>query len=324
MLIQLIILIILCSTLIFSSSLVVAAIKTIAKHGRLGTFGITAFILAISTTLPELMVSIVASIEGSTSLVLGNIVGSNIANLSLVVGIAALMGGSLKVTGIILSRDIYLTGVAGFLPIFLIIDGNLSRADGVILLVVYVIMIATFLQSHHKSMAQKIMSTTPLRRLISLVRNTNGHAGIGKFLLGVALLLSSSHLIVLMAKSLAISSGLSTLFIGLFILAVGTSLPELVFVIKAVRSNQAEMAMGDLLGSVVANSTFILGISSIIRPLSLTERGLIPYGVAIGAFSALYFSFIYFVRTRKKIEWWEGLILVFGYIFFAMIEMFNK
>lgn len=313
-------LILLCLGLIYSTSLIITSIKKLALKSRLGAYGITAFILAISTSLPELIVSIVASIEGNTSLILGNIIGSNIADLSLVIGGAALIGGSLKVTGNILSRDIYLTGAAGFLPIFLIADGTLSRPDGVILLVIYLVMTTTFLRSHHSSLAQHALSRSPMQQLLSIIKNGHGKGSIRTFLFGVALLLTSSHLIVRLSTYLAESSGLSTLFIGLFIVSVGTSLPELAFEIKAVLGGQAKMALGDLLGSVVANSTLILGLAAVIHPLTLTQRGLLPYGLAIGAFTVIYFSFISFVKTKKKLEWWEGLILMAGYMIFALLE----
>ena len=124
MIFQIIILSLLCLTLIYATNLVIISIKSIARRSRLAAYGITAFILAISTSLPELMVSIIASIEGNTSLILGNIIGSNIADLSLVIGGGAILASSLKVSGTILSRDIYLTGAAGLLPLLLIADGT--------------------------------------------------------------------------------------------------------------------------------------------------------------------------------------------------------
>ncbi|MFH1244436.1 MAG: sodium:calcium antiporter [bacterium] len=321
MLLQITVLCLLCLLLIYATSLIVRSIKTIARSSRLGVYGITAFILAISTSLPELIVSIIASLEGNTSLVLGNIIGSNIADLSLVIGGAALLGGSLHITGIILKRDIYLTGAAGFLPLFLIADGTLSRADGVVLLVIYFIMVATFLRSHHAALAKHVMSKSPIRRFLVTVTNLHGHNGILKFLFGVGLLIFSSHFIVRLASTLAISTGLSPLFIGLFIVAVGTSLPELAFELKAVSSGQAQMALGDLLGSIVANSTLILAVAAIIRPLTLTHAGLFPYGIAITAFALIYFTFTLFIKTKKKLDWWEGSILLLLYLVFALVEI---
>ncbi len=320
MIYQIVGLVLLCLGLIYSTSLIITSIKNLALKSRLGAYGITAFILAISTSLPELVVSIVASIEGNTSLVLGNIIGSNIADLSLVIGAAALLGGSLQVTGTILSRDIYLTGAAGFLPIFLIADGTLSRPDGIVLLVIYLVMITTFLRTHHRSLAQNALARSPLHRLLATITSSHSKGSLFKFIFGIGLLLLSSHYIVKLSTSLAQSSGLSALFIGLFIVSVGTSLPELAFEIKAVVNGQAKMALGDLLGSVVANSTLILGLAAIIRPLTLTHRGLIPYGLAIGAFTLIYFAFILFIKTKQKLQWWEGIILMLGYLIFALLE----
>nr|MBP7768868.1 hypothetical protein [Candidatus Woesebacteria bacterium] len=113
MIIQIIALIALCLVLIYATNSIVHAIKILARKSGLGAYGITAFVLAISTSLPELVVSIVSAFEGNTSLILGSIIGSNIADLSLVIGGAAILGGSLKITGTILHRDIYLTGAAG-------------------------------------------------------------------------------------------------------------------------------------------------------------------------------------------------------------------
>lgn len=317
-------LILLCLSLIYATGLIVRSLKSLARASHLGAYGITAFILAISTSLPELVVSLVAAFEGNTSLVLGNIVGSNIADLSLVIGGAALIGGSLKVGGTILRRDIYLTGAAGLLPIFLVADGTLSRADGIVLLGIYFVMVTTFLHSHHRSLAAHALSGSPMHRLLTTVNGRNGHHSLAKFGLGIAILLLSSHFIVQVASAMAESSNLSPLFIGLFLVAIGTSLPELAFEIKAVSSGHASMAMGDLLGSVVANSTLILGLASQIRPLTLTHQGLLPYGTAIGVFVAMYLAFVYFVRSKRKLDWWEGLILICVYVIFVLAEYAGK
>lgn len=317
---QIFALLVLCLVLIYATSIIIGAVKTIASASRLGTYGITAFILAISTSLPELVVSVVSSIEGNSSLILGNIIGSNIADISLVVGGAAIIGGSLVVKGVNTSRDIYLSGLAGLLPIFLVADGILSRADGVVLVVVYCIFVVTFLKNHHQSLVDAALRQSAFHRLLSSILRPRGKDGLIRFGFGVILLLTSSHFIVRLATSLALSTSLSSLFIGLFIVAVGTSLPELAFEIKAILSGHNKMALGDLLGSVVANSTLILGLASIVSPITLTHRGLIPYSLAIGAFSALYLGFIFFTRTKKRLDWWEGLILLTVYALFMFVE----
>jgi len=315
----------LCLLLIYATSLIVRSLKNLARAAHLGAYGLTAFILAISTSLPELVVSLVAAAENNTSLILGNIIGSNIADLTLVIGGATLLGGSLKVSGTILSRDIYLTGAAGLLPIFLVADGTLAATDGIVLLVVYAIMVTTFLRSHQRSLATHSLSTSPSQRILALVTRPNGHDGaLFKFIFGVLLLLVSSHFIVQLATALSISSGLSNLFIGLFIVSVGTSLPELAFEIKAVITGHADMALGDLLGSVIANSTLILGLSSLISPLTLTHRGLWPYTLALLFFTLIFALFTQFVKSKKRLEWWEGLILLCIYLIFVLVEYWSQ
>lgn len=314
-------LVVLCLLLIYATSLIVRSLKNLARAAHLGAFGLTAFILAISTSLPELVVSLVAAVENNTSLILGNIIGSNIADLTLVIGGATLLSGSLKVSGTILSRDVYLTGAAGLLPIFLVADGTLAATDGIVLLVVYAIMVSTFLRSHQRSLAAHALSVSPSRRLLAMVIHPNGHnRALLKFILGVGLLLISSHLIVSLATALSLSSGLSSLFVGLFIVAAGTSLPELAFEIKAVMSGHANMALGDLLGSVIANSTLILGLSSLIHPLTLSPRGLWPYALAILFFTLIFGLFTFFVKSKKRLDWWEGLLLIGLYGLFLYLE----
>lgn len=318
-------LVFLCLLLIYATSLIVRSLKNLARAAHLGAFGLTAFILAISTSLPELVVSLVAAVENNTSLILGNIIGSNIADLTLVIGGATLLGGSLKVSGTILSRDVYLTGAAGLLPIFLVADGTLAATDGIVLLVVYVIMVSTFLRSHQRSLATHALSTSPSQRLLALVAHPNGHNhAILIFILGVGLLLISSHFIVMLATALSLASGLSSLFVGLFIVAVGTSLPELAFEIKAVMSGHANMALGDLLGSVIANSTLILGVSSLIHPLTLSHRGLWPYALAILFFALIFGLFTFFVKSKKRLDWWEGLVLLVFYALFIFCEYWSQ
>lgn len=320
---QVSLLVILCLSLIYSTSLIVSSLKTIAIRYHLSSYGLTAFILAISTSLPELMVGIVASIEGNATLVLGNVIGSNIADLSLVIGGAAIIGGALRVDGSILNRDLYLTGGASILPIFLILDHTLSRSDGLVLLVIYIIFVTTVLRPHHTHLARNALSTSHIKRLFLLVTHAKSQKSIIKFILGVIILLISSHFIVQLANLLASNSGLSPLFIGLFLVSVGTSLPELAFEWRAVSTGHTNMAMGDLLGSIVANSTLILGLAAVFRPLTLTNKGLIPYSLAIIVFVVMYIAFTIFVKSKRRLDWWEGLILILMFFIFLFFENNN-
>lgn len=318
---QILLLILFCVGLVKSTEVIVGAIKKLARRSRLGSFGVTAFVLALATSLPELMVAVTASIEGLSNVVLGNVLGSNIADISLVIGGATLAAGTLRVTGEALKRDIYLTFGAAILPLLLIADLTLSRADGVVLLVVYALFVGTILRKHTKEIGEHALEEAPMRRLLVAVMHRGGRSDALHLGLGVAGLLLSSHMIVQLSKMIALEMGLPILLIGLFLVAIGTSLPELAFELKAVREGHVSMAFGDLLGSVVANATLVLGIAALIRPINLNGTGLAPYAMAIGVLVLLYLCFMYFARSKSRLERWEAMILLLLYFGFVVIEL---
>ena len=317
---QLLALLFFCLLLIKATESIVSAIKGLSRRMRIGGFGITAFILALATSLPELVVAITASLEGLPSIVLGNVLGSNIADISLVIGGAAIAAGKLRVTGADLKRDLYLVFGAAILPVLLIADHVLSSADGVVLLGVYAMFVVTVLRKHTREVGEHALSDSPAKRLLIAVTKRGGRTDAIKFALGVSTLLLSSHFIVQLAQGLALGLGVPVLIVGLFLVAIGTSLPELVFEMKAVTTGQVSMAFGDLLGSIVANATLILGVSALIAPIRL-DNGLDEYVSAIGAFVILYGLFVWFSRTKSRLTRWEGLILLMIYFGFVVFEM---
>lgn len=316
-----ILLLLACLGLVKSTELVVAAIKQLARRGRVGAYGITAFILALTTSFPELFVGIMASITGAQSVVLGNVIGSNIADISIVIAIPAIMGGGLAIGGKSLKRDFGLVFVAGILPMLLLEDLTLSRSDGLIMIGVYAMFVTTILAKHVKEVGKGAMQESPVKRLLMALMATRARGDLGRFILGIAGLLVSSHLIVKLAEQVAVGMGLPLLVVGMFLVAFGTSLPELAFGIRSVLSRSAEMAVGNLLGSVVANATLILGISALIRPITLSARGHLPYMAATATFVVVYLLFAYFTVSRGKLSRTEAMILLmlyFGFVFWEV------
>lgn len=307
--------------LVKSTELVVGAIKYFASVTKLGSYGITAFVLAFATSIPELVVGIVAAIEGSTPLVLGNVLGSNIADLTIVVGGAAIVGGGIRVVGDFLRKDLFLTFLAGSMPLLLLLDNRLTRIDGVVLLVVYVVYVFTVLTKKGRDLGGVQIEQSSFKRILYLINRSKPNKRIGQFLLGVILLLFSSHMIVQLAQSIAAGFNIPILLVGLFLVAIGTSLPELAFELRAVRSGDVGMVFGDLLGSVVANSTLIIGITSLINPVRL-NGGLQPYLYGTIAFVVIFLTFWLFVSTKKRLEIWEGVGLIVLYVIFAIVEIF--
>lgn len=303
--------------LVWATDLLISSLKVLADETKVGKIAITSFILALATSIPEIFVGVTSAFEGRPTLALGNVLGSNIADLSLVIGGAALLGGEVMVLGKVFSKDIFLTFIVSILPIFLLLDKTLSRFDGVVLLLVYTFYQLTVLRGKRKEARGKGWIKRLLKRLTPLSGNHKKEWL--KFFLGAFLLLISADLLVRTAINLALSFSIPMLLIGLFLIAIGTSLPELSFELQAIRKGEAGMVFGDLLGSVVANSCLVLGITSILHPIKITAFE--DFLVATIFFLFIFGLFYFFTRTKRKLERWEGAILLMSYLIFALIEL---
>ncbi|MEA3355582.1 MAG: sodium:calcium antiporter [Patescibacteria group bacterium] len=306
--------------LIKSTDILTDSLTELSKITKMGKFAITSFLLAFATSIPELVVGITASLEGRPSLALGAILGSNIANISLVIGGATVIGGTLGVAGDFFKIDIFSVFLAGVLPIMLLMDGDLSRVDGIILLFIYGMYNYGLLSKkrRYKSQPSRIV-----KKFLQNAINKRANRWLAWLFLGAAMLMFSADMIVKVGGGLAQMMGVPVFLVGLFLVAVGTSLPELSFEIRAIKKKQAGMALGDLFGSIVANSTLVLGLVSLISPIKL-ENGLDEYLLASATFGIIFLLFWYFVKTKKKLERWEGVILLIAYVVFIMAEFWGK
>lgn len=306
--------------LIKAADITIRALDSLSHRLRIRQFALTAFLLAFATTLPELTVSLASAFEGRPNLALGVAVGSNIANLSLVIGGAALIGGTMPVVGEFLKKDLFYTFLAGSLPLLLLLDKSLGIGDGAVLLVVYGWYNYTIL--HQTENVSRVHQEGAVRRVLAFLHEKQTEKQLGWLVIGVAAMVLAADMVVQAASALAVTLHLPTLLIGLILVAVGTSLPELSFGIRAVRQRRVAMVFGNLLGAVVANSTLILGLTAIIRPIRL-DGGLQSYLVATLAFLVIFNLFWLFVRTKKKLERWEGAVLLLIYVVFVAIEFWQ-
>lgn len=303
--------------LVWATDLLISSLKVLSDETKLGKFALTSFILALATSIPELFVGITSAFEGRPNLSLGNILGSNIADLSLVIGGAACLGGEVMVLGQVFTRDIFLTFIVSILPIFLLLDQTLSRLDGVILFLVYLFCQITVLRGKRKETRGPGWIKRLLKRLVTVSGNHKKEWA--SFFLGVALLLLSADLLVKSATHLAISFSIPIVLVGLFLVAVGTSLPEFSFELQAIKRREGEMVFGDLLGSVVANSSLILGVTAILHPIKIVAFE--DYLLATAFFLFIFGIFYFFIKTKRKLERWEGVVLIGLYLLFALIEL---
>ena len=310
-LIPLILFLISCLVLVVSGGFLVRLIVKIASYLRLSEFIAAFVIMAFSTSIPELFVGISSAISGNPALALGTVIGSNIADLTLVIGIAALLGRGIKSKNPLIKKNSLFMFLIALVPIALIMfDQTLSRIDGIILASIFIIYMWHLVKERKEVKEQFIENN---RKHIAL--------NIFFFILCLGILFLSAHFVVKYATQLAIELLLPVMVIGLFLVAIGTSLPELIFETRAVLAKKGDLAVGDAMGSVVCNSTLVLGVTAMISPI--TNSFFIFLTSAI--FMAIVtFLFMIFIRSKKGLSITKSSILIIFYILFILFEFYFK
>ena len=293
--------------------------SSIAKKLKVPPIIIGLTIVAMGTSLPETAVSVTASLVQNNELAVSNVVGSNIFNLMFVIGVCSILT-PIMVQKATVVRDIPLSlGCALFLLV-LGISGlgdkagmTLGHADGVIFLIVFAGYIFTMVRSAMKARAagQKI-EIEGVEECDNMKELSYGKS-ILFLIVGAAAIAFGGDLTVDTASRIAIELGMSQTLVGLTIVSIGTSLPELVTSVVAARKNEVDMAVGNAVGSNIFNILMVLGISSAISPVALIRENIIDI-VLLMVFSVMVWIF---AGTSKKIERKEGIIMVVVYLIYC-------
>ena len=295
--------------------------SSIAKKYGISTLVIGLTVVAFGTSMPELLVSLMASARGSAAIALGNVLGSNILNTLLFFGTAALIS-PLVIKNNTVNREIPFSLLAllalGILVNDSLIDGFdgsiLSKSDGVILILFFVIFLYyTFMISKTKE--------SILGRLGSSIKIHSNFTSLSMIIFGILGLFLGGRLIVDGATEIAKFLGLSEAFIGLSIIAIGTSLPELVASAMAVKKGQVDMAIGNIVGTNIFNVLFVLGASSLVRPIvfspDLNMDMLVLFGITVLLILLIY------VGKKNILGKGEGSVLVALYVFYIIFLVYR-
>jgi len=295
--------------LIKGSDFFVDGASSIAAILKIPTIIVGLTIVAFGTSAPEAAVSITSSLTGNNAMAVSNVIGSNLFNMLMVIGIAALLGDLLMEKSV-LEKDLpFLVGITLLLAAFIVIGWNISTIEGIILLVILAAYIFYLIRSAGQSGAtnyvEKPKLTTPKSILFIVV--------------GLAGIILGGDLVVDSASSIAMALGMSETLVGLTIVAIGTSLPELVTSITALRKGENQLVIGNVIGSNIFNILFVLGASSAISQIPLDSSMLIDVLFMI-AVTILCFIF---GKTQEKYDKKEGIILVvlfIAYMAFAIMR----
>jgi cation:H+ antiporter len=303
-----------CAVFYFVGELVVSGLMRIAIFLGWKEFVVAFIVVAFASSLPNLFVGISSAVHGIPQLSFGDVAGNNLVALTLGVALATLFSKGCLVTD---SRAIQATAgftmISAILPIVLVLDGNLSRIDGVILIgffIFYVIWL--FSKKERFTKVYDGHEVSPFKDFKNFLKD------LAKVFLGVLFLILSSQGIVKSAEFFANNFHMSLIAIGLLITGAGSALPELYFAIASAKKSETWLILGDLMGAVIIPATLVLGVVALISPFTITDFS--AFFVARIFLVAAALFFYYSVRSGKHVCKREAIILILIYIGFLMAE----
>ena len=308
--------------LIWSADRFIEGASSIARIMGISPLIVGMLIIGFGTSAPEMLVSGAAALQGNPGLGIGNALGSNITNITLVLGVTA-MFYVLPVHSRLLKKEMPLVLSTGVLAWFLMADGTFSRVDSIILVVVLVLILTWMIITANKDRnfhdplidetIEELPEKMPLKQSIFWT------------VTGLLLLLVSSKMLVWGASSIASIMGISDLVIGLTIVAIGTRFPELAATISSARKGETDLAVGNIVGSNLFNTLAVLPIPALIQPLEI-PAGVLDRDIFVMlalTIVLLVFSIGYFKHSRYKMTRIKGLILFSAFIAYEGLLYFQ-
>lgn len=276
----------------------------LAENYRLSKYTVGFIVIAVISILPETFISIDAAISGMPSFGLGMLFGSNIADLTLLFALLVFFAGrSLKVESKILKNHVVYPFIL-LLPLVLGFNGHFSRLEGLALIIAGGIF-------YYLALRSGIDGSLPVNN------GKNKAKSALMLLLSMAVLLAGSHFTVASATALAGYFRVSPILIGMLIVGLGTTMPEFFFSLKAVKKRDDSLAVGDILGTVLADATIVVGILALISPFSFPQKIIYITGLFMVTAS---FTLFYFMRSERKLTGREAWLLFVFWIIFVVAE----
>ena len=308
--------------LFWSGSQLVKNLMDIAKYLGWREFVVAFFVMAFAASLPNIFVGINSALQGIPELSFGEIVGGNMVDMTLAAALAVLVGGNpLKIKSRMVQTSAVFTVVIALLPWILILDGNLGRGDGVILLLAFALYVFWLFSKGERFRkiyrpGEKEQKNLSAKQFKSFLKN------LIKILIALFLLIIASWGIVKSAQVFSDTLGVSIPIIGILLIGLGNALPETYFAIASARKKRTWLILGNLMGSVIVCATLVLGIIVLISPIENID--LSPFVIARIFLIISSVFFLVAVRTDQKITKKEALVLLAIYILFLLSEVFLR
>ncbi len=296
--------------LIYAADKFVLGAASTAKHMGVSTMLVGLIIVGFGTSAPEMVVSAIASFKGNSGLALGNAVGSNITNVALVLGVGLLIV-PMSIKSQTVKREMPILLLVTLLVLFLLIDSNLSFTDGVVLIVGMFVVTGFLLyigiKTDHDEFSDELEAEFDLD--ITLKR------AVIYLIMGIVMLPIASQVMVIGATEIALYFGVSDMVIGLTIVALGTSLPELAATISSALKKEHDLAIGNIVGSNMFNLLGVIGISGLIREYNFSAHFIkYDYFYMLLLTVFLFLASVYFVLKDRFISRIIGVVLLVMYV----------
>jgi len=305
-----------CFLLSSVSAIVVDSLALVARYLKWREFVIAFFIMAFAFSLPNLFVDTNAVFQGKPDFAVGDIIGGNLVDLTIILALAVFFSKKgLSADSDMVQKSAIFTSAIAVLPLLLLWDGKLGRADGLILIGAFILYSlwlfskkARFKKVYHMQQKHAINDTKSLLKIIA------------KVVILLIILLLASKIVIFSAQFFAEKLGMPLALVGIIIMGIGNSLPEAYFSILAAKKQENWLVLGDLMGSVIVCSTLVLGLIGLLFPFQIND--LSPFvNARFFMIIAALLSWL-FISTNKKITKKEGILLLFIYIVFLIVEIF--
>ncbi len=293
---------------VYGADEAIKRLLSLSRFFRLSAFVTGVVIAGTLAVLPELSIGVLAALQGSSSFGLGLILGANVADLTLVIGVVVLLAGKQKMASTML-RNLKFSFAAVLLPVLLLLDGEISQVDGVILVVGFLVYVSWLLVTERK-VKEAPASMRLRKRVIRL--------GITVFLLiiGITVLFIGSELVTESARELSTVFGLPLFLIGV-VVAVGTCLPEMAFAIRASETRDGEVGIGNILGNVLADSMLTIGVIALIQPIRVTNFVSV---LSAGLFVVLSTVLVFWRSRDGELGKMDATLLMIVYAVFIVVQ----
>jgi len=304
-----------CFLIFWVARWLVESLSRIARFLEWREFVVAFFVMALVGTIPNFFVGISCALHGIPQLSFGDIVGGNVIDLTVAVALATLFVKGIPAESRTVQTTSIFTICIAILPLLLILDGVLGRGDGILLIGAFVFYIIWLFSKRERFTRVYDTYKNPIIKEFRVFLKD-----LGRVILGIILLLIAAEGIIRSASFFAENLNLPLALVGILIVGLGNALPETYFAVASARSGETWMILGNLMGSVIAPATLVLGIVALISPIQIVDFSSFAIGRFFLIISALFFLF--FVRTDRKITKREGVFLLLIYILFVLSELF--